>query len=126
MFYSLIAIATGATLGAWGRWALGLWLNPLSGPVPLGTLAANLVGGYAIGLVLAWLDAHPSLPPQWRLFVVTGLLGGLTTFSAFSAETVQLIVRQQYGWALVAVAAHVLGSFAMTLAGFVTVRVLRG
>lgn len=126
MFHSLISIAAGATLGAWCRWALGLWLNPHSGQVPLGTLAANLLGGYAVGLTLAWLDTHPSLSPQWRLFVVTGLLGGLTTFSTFSAETVQLIGRQQYGWAVVAVAGHVLGSFAMTVAGFITVRVVRG
>ena len=125
MMYSLIAIAAGATLGAWARWGLGLWLNPLNGNLPYGTLAANLVGGYMIGLAAAWFASHPTLSPEWRLFVITGLLGGLTTFSTFSAETVHLLGRQQYGWACAAIALHVLGSLSMTVLGLLTVRGLR-
>src|SRR5690606_27431835 len=117
--------AAGATLGAWARWGLGLWLNPRSGELPLGTLAANLIGGYLVGVALAWLAAHPTLSPEWRLFVVTGLLGGLTTFSTFSAEIVELLQRQQLGWALGGIALHLLGSLAMTGLGLLTVHALR-
>jgi CrcB protein len=123
--YSLIAIAIGATLGAWLRWGFGLWLNPLHGSLPMGTLAANLGGGYAIGLAVAWFAANPGVAPEWRLFVITGLLGGLTTFSTFSAETVQLLQREQYGWTFAIVSLHLLGSLAMTVLGMMTVRGLR-
>lgn len=125
MFYSLLAIAVGATLGSWARWGLGLWLNPLNGNLPLGTLAANVIGGYAIGLAVAWLGSNPALPLEWRLFVITGLLGGLTTFSTFSAETVHLLGRQQYGWAVLLISLHLLGSLLMTALGMFTVRGLR-
>ena len=125
MFQSLMAIALGATLGAWARWGLSLWLNPLNGSLPLGTLAANLVGGYGIGLAMAVFGAQPGLAPEWRLFVITGLLGGLTTFSTLSGETVALLLRAQYGWALANAAAHLLGSLAMTALGLLTVRWLR-
>lgn len=124
MIQSLLAIAIGATLGAWARWGLSLWLNPLNGNLPLGTLAANLVGGYLVGLALGWFGSHPSLPPEWRLFVFTGLLGGLTTFSAFSAETVLLLERQQFGWAIAGISLHLLGSLSMTALGLLTVRSL--
>lgn len=122
MFSSFLAIGLGAALGAWARWGLGLWLNPTHAALPLGTLAANLIGGYGIGLAIGWLDLHPSIPPQWRLFVVTGLLGGLTTFSTFSAEIVQLLARHQFGWALGGLAAHALGSFALTALGLLTMQ----
>ena len=125
MLYSFVAIGSGAALGAWLRWGLGLWLNPQHAILPFGTIAANLVGGYGIGLALAWFANAPGLSPEWRLFVITGLLGGLTTFSTFSAETVQLLMRQQYGWAGAAVAIHVLGSFSMTVLGLYTLRALR-
>ena len=125
MLNSLLAIGSGAAIGAWLRWGLGLWLNPHHATLPLGTLAANLVGGYGVGLALAWFANAPGLSPEWRLFVITGLLGGLTTFLTFSAETVQMLLRQQYGWALATVAVHVLGSFSMTILGLYTVRVLR-
>jgi CrcB protein len=125
VLHSLLAIAIGATLGAWTRWGLGLWLNPLNGALPMGTLAANLGGGYLIGVAVAWFGAYPGVAPEWRLFVITGLLGGLTTFSTFSAETVQLLQREQYGWALAAVGLHLLGSLAMTVLGLLTVRGLR-
>lgn len=97
--YALIAIALGAAFGAWLRWGFGLWLNPLLPQLPLGTLAANLMGGYAIGLAVAFFDLHQGLAPEWRLLIITGFLGGLTTFSTFSAETVTLLLREQYAWA---------------------------
>jgi CrcB protein len=125
MLYSIFAIGSGAAIGAWMRWGLGLWLNPQHSVLAFGTIAANLVGGYGIGLALAWLANAPGLAPEWRLFVITGLLGGLTTFSTFSAETVQLLLRQQYGWAGATVAIHVLGSFSMTVLGLYTLRALR-
>lgn len=125
MTHLLFAIAVGATLGAWARWGLGLWLNPLNGNLPLGTLAANLIGGYVIGLALAWFGSHPALSPAWRLFIITGFLGGLTTFSTFSAETVHLLGRQQYGWAFATITLHVCGSLLMTGMGLATVRGLR-
>ena len=125
MLLSLLSIGSGAAIGAWLRWGLGLWLNPHHATLPLGTLAANLVGGYAVGLALGWFAQAPGLSPEWRLFVITGLLGGLTTFSTFSAETVQMLLRQQYAWAGTTVALHVLGSFSMTVLGLATLRALR-
>ncbi len=125
MLYSILAVGSGAAIGAWMRWGLGLWLNPQHAILSFGTIAANLVGGYGIGLALAWFANAPGLSPEWRLFVITGLLGGLTTFSTFSAETVQLLLRQQYGWAGITVVVHVLGSFSMTVLGLYTLRVLR-
>ena len=125
MIQSMIAIAVGASLGAWCRWGLSLWLDPIHGRLSMGMLAANLVGAYMVGLALAWFAVHPSVSPPWRLFIVTGLLGGLTTFSAFSADTVRLLMREQYGWALITVLVHVLGSFALTAAGFASLRMLR-
>ena len=125
MFISLLAIGSGAAIGAWLRWGLGLWLNPYHAVLPLGTLAANLVGGYGIGLALGWFAHTPGLSPELRLLVITGLLGGLTTFSTFSAETVQMLLRQQYAWAGATVALHVLGSFSMTVLGLSTLRALR-
>src|SRR3546814_397084 len=86
MFLSLFSIGTGAALGAWLRWGLGLWLNPHHATLPLGTLAANLVGGYGVGLALGWFAQTPGLSPELRLFVITGLLGGLTTFSPFRSK----------------------------------------
>ena len=117
---SFAAIALGAVLGAWLRWGLGLWLNPLFPTVPLGTLAANLLGGYLIGLALGFFAQHPGVPVEWRLGFVTGFLGALTTFSTFSAEVVTLLARQQWGWALLGAGAHLLGSLAMTALGFWT------
>lgn len=124
MLQSLIAIGVGATLGAWTRWALGLWLNPLNQNLPLGTLVANLIGGYVIGLAVAWFSFHAELSPAWRLFIITGLLGGLTTFSTFSAEVVHLLSRQQFGWAIAATGLHLIGSMTLTALGILTVRFL--
>jgi CrcB protein len=119
------AVGVGAMLGAWARWALGGWLNPLLPAVPLGTLAANLSGGYLIGLAIAYFGDHAAIAPEVRLFVVTGFLGALTTYSTFSAEAVALLARAQYGlWAAHALA-HLLGSIAMTALGIVTWHALR-
>lgn len=120
MIYSFLAIGIGAALGAWLRWGLGLWFNPVLPEMPLGTLTANLVGGYLIGLSIAFFMQHPGLTPEWRLFVITGFLGGLTTFSTFSAETVTLLLRGQYLWATGIIAAHLGGSLLMTVLGIQT------
>lgn len=119
---SPLAVGIGAFIGAIARWGLGIALNPVFPTLPLGTLAANLIGGLLIGLVMALFAQYQVLPPELRLFAVTGLLGGLTTFSTFSAETVTLLLRQQYAWALGIVSLHVVGSLAMTLLGFVLVQ----
>lgn len=121
----LLAVGGGAACGAWARWALGLWLNALWPQLPLGTLAANLVGGYLVGLALAWFALAEGVPPELRLLVVTGFLGGLTTFSTFSAEAVGLLARQQFGWAAVHIALHLGGSLLATTLGFATLRLLR-
>jgi CrcB protein len=119
-----MAVGVGAALGAWLRWWLGLLLNPLLPAVPMGTLAANLMGGYLIGASVEYLGQHSALPPEARLFVITGFLGGLTTFSSFSAEAVLLFQRLEWGWLILHASAHVLGSIAMTLLGVATVRML--
>ncbi len=121
---SFLAIGLGAAIGAWLRWGLGIWLNPNNTTLPLGTLAANMIGGYGIGLALVWFSQHPGISPEWRLFVITGLLGGLTTFSTFSGEVMQLITRQQYGWAMTSIGAHVVGSLSMVALGILTCRLL--
>ena len=121
---SVLAVGFGAFAGALLRWAFGLALNPLLPALPLGTLAANLLGGFVIGAALGLFNQFQSLPPETRLFVTTGFCGGLTTFSTFSAETVTLLLRQQYGWTAAILAAHVLGSLAMTLAGIGIVRLI--
>ena len=119
-----LAVGIGAALGAWLRWLLGIVLNPLFPTLPLGTLAANLVGGYLIGIAVAGLSHFEALPPEVRLLVITGFLGGLTTFSTFSAEASTLLGRAQYGWASALIVGHVAGSIAMTVAGIGTVRLI--
>lgn len=121
---SLIAVAAGATLGAWLRWFLSLWLNARVESLPLGTLFANLMGGYLIGLAMGLFQSWPDLTPEWRLFIITGFLGGLTTFSTFSAEAVLLLQRGAYGWALLHAGVHLLGSVALCIAGLATWRYL--
>jgi CrcB protein len=123
---SWLAVGTGAAIGAWLRWGLGLWLGSLHAYVQVGTLAANLVGGYLVGLALGFFASNPELSPEWRLFAITGFLGGLTTFSSFSGESVLLLQRGEYGWALLHTVLHLLGSILFCVAGFATWRVLRG
>lgn len=122
---AIAAVGVGAMFGAWLRWGLGGWLNPLLPALPLGTLAANLSGGYLVGLAIAYFGDHAAIAPEARLFVITGFLGALTTYSTFSAEAVALISRAQYGaWAVHAFA-HLAGSIAMTFLGIVTWHALR-
>lgn len=113
---SVIAICCGASIGALARWGLGLWLSP-GGLIPWGTLAANIVGGYLIGVCIATFQAMPALDPVWKLLLVTGFLGGLTTFSSFSAEVVGFMLAERYLLALSTVLVHVAGSLLMTIAG---------
>jgi len=120
------AVGVGAALGAWARWGLSAWLNPRIAHFPLGTLAANLVGGYLVGLAVAYFVMRHDLPPEWRLFAVTGFLGGLTTFSTFSAEVTELLARGDFGAGILLAAAHLCGSLLLTAAGFATFRVLAG
>lgn len=116
------AVGVGAAVGAWLRWALSLSFNARLESLPLGTLAANLVGGYLIGVCVALFQDLPQLAPEWRLLLVTGFLGGLTTFSSFSAEALVLLQRGAYGWALLHSGIHLLGSVALCIAGFATWR----
>jgi CrcB protein len=116
---AVAAICVGASLGALARWGLGLWLNPVA-LLPMGTLAANLVGGYLVGICVAVFAALPQLDPVWRLALVTGFLGALTTFSSFSAEVVAMLMQQRYALALATAALHLLGSLLLTLAGIKT------
>jgi fluoride exporter len=119
-----IAIAIGAILGAWLRYGLGLWLNPVFATVPLGTLAANLIGGYLVGAAVAVFHINAELPPELKLFFITGFLGALTTFSTFSAEVVHLIQSARYGWAAGAASLHLFGSLLMTGLGIFTIHKL--
>ena len=123
-FVGFLAVGLGAAFGAWLRWWLGFMLNPVFPTVPLGTLAANLLGGYLIGVAIAFFGQHPGLSPEARLFAITGFLGGLTTFSTFSAEVVTLLARAQYLWAFATAAVHLFGSLAMTALGLFTVKIL--
>ncbi len=120
---SVLAICIGASLGALARWGLGLWLNP-GAAIPMGTLAANLIGGYLVGVCVAVFQALPSLDPVWRLALVTGFLGALTTFSSFSAEVVGMLGQQRYALAFGTAALHLFGSLLLTVAGIQTVTLI--
>jgi CrcB protein len=119
-----VAVGVGAALGAWLRWGLGILLNPVFPTLPLGTLAANLAGGMLMGFAMELIARHALLNAEARLLLTTGFLGGLTTFSTFSAEIVTLLLRKEYLWGAIAIAAHVVGSLAMTIAGILLVRAL--
>jgi len=123
---AIAAVGLGAAFGAWLRWALGGWLNPILPPLPLGTLAANLAGGYIIGFAISYFADHGSLPPEVRLFVITGFLGALTTFSTFSAESTALLLRGQYAWFTAHLVVHLTGSIGMTVLGIASWNALRG
>ena len=121
---ALIAIGVGAVLGAWMRYGLGLWLNPMFATVPMGTLAANLIGGYLVGAAVMVFHLNVEMPPEAKLFFITGFLGALTTFSTFSAEVVHLIQNARYAWAAGAAALHLFGSLMMTALGIFTIHKL--
>jgi CrcB protein len=125
-YSAFLAVGIGAAIGAWLRWGLSLWLNPVYPHIPLGTLAANLGGGYLIGLAVAFFAQHPGLSPEWRLLLITGFLGGLTTFSTFSAEIFTLFSRAQVALGLAAIGLHVAGSLAMTGLGVLSFKLIKG
>ncbi|ABO53875.1 fluoride efflux transporter CrcB [Burkholderia vietnamiensis] len=120
MFPSIVAIFVGAGLGAVLRWFLGLALNAFVPAMPLGTLAANLLGGYAIGIAAVVFTSRVGLPPEWRLFVITGFLGGLTTFSTYSVEVMTHALQGEFGWAFAVAVLHLTGSFTLTALGMWT------
>ncbi len=118
---AVLAICIGACVGALTRWQLSIWLNTQEAVLPWGTLAANLIGGYLVGCCVAFFQAQPDLDPAWRLLLVTGFLGALTTFSSFSAEVVAMLSQGRLGLALATSALHLIGSLLMTLVGLKTV-----
>jgi CrcB protein len=122
MVVGFTAVGLGAACGAWLRWGLSAWLNPRLPHFPLGTLAANLIGGYLIGVAVAYFAARHDLAPEMRLFIVTGFLGGLTTFSTFSSEVTQLLLRGEYWTGAGLGLAHLAGSLLLTVAGIATWR----
>lgn len=124
--YSFLAIGAGAAIGAWLRWGLGLALNPIFPTVPLGTLAANVIGGFLIGVSTEYFLHHASVPPEARLVVITGFLGALTTFSTFSIEAVTLLLRGQFAWGAALIVLHLAGSLVMTVIGIAAMRWLEG
>ncbi len=125
MYYTILAIFSGAGFGALLRWFLGTKLNALYPTIPLGTLSANLLGGYLIGLFIAFFASNTAIAPEWRLFIITGFLGGLTTFSTFSAEIVTLIQEGRLSMSIVAALVHVMGSIIMTLLGIASYTLLQ-
>lgn len=120
--YAVTAVGLGAALGAWLRWGFGIMLNPLFPTLPFGTLAANIIGGYLVGIAVEYFSYNTTLPPEAKLFIITGFLGGLTTFSTFSTETVALLLREQYGWAFTIIISHLAGSLVMTVLGILTIK----
>lgn len=126
MWKSILAVSLGAALGALLRWVLGLKLNTLLPSMPPGTVVANLVGGYIVGAAIAFFANTPGLAPEWRLLIITGFCGGLTTFSTFSAEVVVLLQQGRLVWALGAIATHLTGSLLMTVLGLLSVHWLMG
>ena len=126
MLKSIVAISVGASLGALLRWWLGLALNGVFPTIPPGTLVANLVGGYLVGLAIAFFATYSAIAPEWRLLLITGFCGGLTTFSSFSAEVVELLMRGDLAMGALLAFAHLAGSLVLTFAGFATFRLLAG
>ncbi|HVR93234.1 MAG TPA: fluoride efflux transporter CrcB [Casimicrobiaceae bacterium] len=118
----ILAVGGGAAIGAWLRWGLGVMLNPVFPTMPLGTLSANLIGGLMMGFAMEIITRHAIMSPELQLLTTTGFLGGLTTFSTFSAEIVTLLLRKEYLWGTIAIASHVVGSLALTILGILLVR----
>jgi CrcB protein len=125
MVTSFLAVVIGGAVGCVARWLLGVGLNLLFPAIPPGTLAANLIGAYLVGISIAYFGAHPDLPPHWRLLVITGFLGGLTTFSSFSGEVVILMRQDRWVMACASIGLHVGGSLLLTFAGLATASLLR-
>jgi CrcB protein len=125
-FLAVLSVFSGAGLGAVLRWSLGRRFDPVFPTLPLGTLAANLLGGFLVGLAVAYFSRHPGLPPEARLFAITGFLGGLTTFSTFSAEVVTRLIQGEYLWGLTTAAVHLTGSLLLTATGMVLVHLTLG
>jgi len=121
---SIAAVGVGAAVGAWLRWGLSFALNPVFPTIPLGTLAANLIGGLLMGIAMELITRHAVLDPEVRLLMTTGFLGGLTTFSTFSAEVTTLLVRREWIWSLLTIGLHVVGSVALTMVGILAARAL--
>ncbi|RJX32835.1 MAG: fluoride efflux transporter CrcB [Oxalobacter sp.] len=121
---TFVAVGVGAVLGAWLRWGLGVLFNHVHSHLPIGTIVANLAGGFIIGLSLAFFNAHPGLSPEWRLMVITGFLGALTTFSTFSAEAMLLLQRGEYLWAFGHSTVHLIGSILCCVIGFALYRAI--
>jgi CrcB protein len=121
MWKAAAAVSVGGIVGCLLRWLLGLWFNTQPSVVPLGTLAANLIGGYIVGVAVAFFAINNNLAPEWRLLVITGFCGGLTTFSSFSAEVVTMLRQDRLFWACSTIALHLFGSLLMTFAGIATV-----
>jgi len=124
-FLNILAVGAGAALGAWARWLLGMTLNPLLIALPLGTLAANLVGGYLVGVAVGLFHLNTHFPLAWKLFAITGFLGGLTTFSTFSAEVVERLLAGQPALAIGLASVHLAGSLLATYLGLLTVGATR-
>tara|TARA_B100000686_G_scaffold208238_1_gene215143 strand:- start:2748 stop:3134 length:387 start_codon:yes stop_codon:yes gene_type:complete len=120
--YALIAVGVGAALGAWLRWGFSLMLNSIFPTIPFGTLTANLIGCYFIGMAAEYFVYNNTVTAETRLFIITGFLGGLTTFSTFSVETVTLLLREQYSWAFTIISSHIFGSLLMTILGILTIK----
>jgi CrcB protein len=124
MIYGFVAIGIAAALGAWLRWWFGMTLNSIFPTIPLGTLTANIVGGFLIGIFMAVTKNHAYIPETARLAITTGFLGSLTTFSTFSAETVTLLSHQEYFWAALIIIGHVAGTIFATIFGIYTVKLI--
>lgn len=122
---NFLVIGLGAAFGAWTRWLLGLSLNPLFVALPLGTLAANVIGGYLVGVAVGIFHINTHFPLAWKLFAITGFLGGLTTFSTFSAEVVERLLAGQPAWAIGLASVHLAGSLTATYLGLLTVGATR-
>ena len=125
MWLSIIAIFCGAGLGALLRAGFNLATVSITSTLPLGTFISNMVGGYVVGIAVAFFGNNPNLSPEWKLFVITGFLGGLTTFSSFSAEVVGLMQRGEVTWALGTALLHLVGSLALTFLGILTYQALK-
>ena len=118
------AVGAGAAIGAWLRWVLGIWLNPVFPTLPLGTLAANLIGGLLMGVAMEMMARMTQMSPELRLLMTTGFLGGLTTFSTFSGEMTGLLLRGEILWGAIGIAVHVIGSIVLTVVGILLVRAI--